>query len=219
MNRLYISFLWHFHQPYYKDLTENFYILPYTRIHLVKNYYMMAKITEELSVNLNFNFTPILLEQIKDYESGDGKDLFTNIIEYGESYIRENKNILFERIKSLIPKNTISKYSRVKEIIQKSYDDLEINDLIDLFFYLNLSLILRFDFDKKVENLLFKEKNYSFDDINYLFEKQNEIIKKVLPLYRELFNENLIELTMSPYAHPISPLILDTDLAKRCGEN
>ncbi|MBC7195205.1 MAG: hypothetical protein H5U37_06070, partial [Caldisericia bacterium] len=68
-------------------------------------------------------------------------------------------------------------------------------------------------------NLLIKEKNYSFDDINYLFEKQNEIIKKVLPLYRELFNENLIELTMSPYAHPISPLILDTDLAKRCGEN
>lgn len=179
----------------------------------------MAKITEELSVNLNFNLTPILLEQIKDYENGDGKDLFTNIIEYGESYIQENKNILFERIKSIIPKNTISNYSRVKEIIQKNYDDLGINDLIDLFFYLNLSLLLRFDFDKKVENLLFKEKNYSFDDIYYLFEKQNEIIKKVLPLYRELFNENLIELTMSPYAHPISPLILDTDLAKRCGEN
>jgi len=40
-----------------------------------------------------------------------------------------------------------------------------------------------------------------------------------LPLYKELFNENLIKITTSPYSHPIIPLIIDTDIAKRCGEN
>lgn len=218
MSRVFISFLWHFHQPYYKDLIENFYILPYTRVHLVKNYYMMAKITEMVKINLNFNFTPILLEQINDYEKNSAKDLFTNLIEYDKDYLFENKEILIEKIKKLIPKNFISKYYRLKEIINKDSNEYNFNDFIDLIFYLNLSLILNFEIDEKIEKILKKEKDFSFDEIYILYEKQNEIIKKVLPLYRELHKENLIELTMSPYAHPISPLIVDTEIAKRCSE-
>ncbi|MCX8095108.1 MAG: glycoside hydrolase family 57 protein [Caldisericia bacterium] len=218
MNKIFLSFLWHFHQPYYKDLLDNFYLLPYTRIHLVKNYYMMAKIVEMNNIKMNFNFTPILLEQINDYEKNDVNDIFTLLIENNLDYLKENKEILFDKLKIYLSNNFIKNYSRLKEILQKNKEVLNENDLIDLIFYLNLSLIIEIEKDEKIKKLEEKKENYNLDDIFYLIEKENEIIKKVLPLYRDLLNNNLIELTMSPYAHPISPLIIDTDIAKKCGE-
>lgn len=218
MSKVFISFLWHFHQPHYKDFIENFYLLPYTRIHLVKNYYMMAKLVELNNIKMNFNFTPVLLEQIDEYEKGIAKDFFTLLIENDLNYLKENKEILFDKIKYFLSQNYIKNYLRLNEIIHKNKDDLNESDLIDLIFYLNLSLINELEKDEKIKKLEEKQKNYSFEDIYYLINKQNEIIKKVLPLYKELLKSDLIEITISPYSHPISPLIIDTDIAKRCGE-
>jgi alpha-amylase/alpha-mannosidase (GH57 family) len=181
---------------------------------------MMAKMIEKNNIKMNFNFTPVLLDQINEYESGNIKDFFTLLIENGLDYLKENRDILiFEKTKKYISNNFIKNYPRLKEIINKKYEDLNDRDLIDLIFYFNLSLIIEIEKDEKIKSLEEKEKNYTFDDIFYLINKENSIIKKVLPLYRDLLKSNLIELTMSPYAHPISPLIIDTEIAKRCGES
>ncbi len=219
MSKVFISFLWHFHQPQYKDFIENFYLLPYTRIHLVKNYYMMAKLVESNNIKMNFNFTPVLLEQIDEYEKGNAKDFFILLIENDLNYLKENKEILFDKIKYFLSQNYINKYFRLNEIIHKDKEDLNESDIIDLIFYLNLSLIIELEKDEKIKKLEEKQKNYNFEDIYYLINKQNEIIKKVLHLYRDLLKSGLIEITTSPYAHPISPLIIDTDISKRTGEN
>lgn len=178
----------------------------------------MAKLVEINNIKMNFNFTPVLLEQINDYEKGLAKDFFTILVESDSNYLKENKDILFDKIKNLLSKNYINKYLRLSEIIHKNKEDLNEGDLIDLIFYLNLSLIIELEKDEKIKKLEEKEGNYSLDDISYLINKQNEVIKKVLPLYKDLLNNEIIEITTSPYAHPISPLIIDTDIAKRCGE-
>lgn len=151
MSKVFISFLWHFHQPHYKDFIENFYLLPYTRIHLVKNYYMMAKLVELNNIKMNFNFTPVLLEQIDEYEKGIAKDFFTLLIENDLNYLKENKEILFDKIKYFLSQNYIKNYLRLNEIIHKNKDDLNESDLIDLIFYLNLSLINELEKDEKIK--------------------------------------------------------------------
>lgn len=180
---------------------------------------MMAKLVESNNIKMNFNFTPVLLEQIDEYEKGNAKDFFILLIENDLNYLKENKEILFDKIKYFLSQNYINKYFRLNEIIYKDKEDLNESDIIDLIFYLNLSLIIELEKDEKIKKLEEKQKNYNFEDIYYLINKQNEIIKKVLHLYRDLLKSGLIEITMSPYAHPISPLIIDTDIAKRTGEN
>ncbi|HQJ56499.1 MAG TPA: glycoside hydrolase family 57 protein [Caldisericia bacterium] len=219
MNNLFISFYWHFHQPYYKDTIDNIYLLPYTKIHLLKNYYMMAKIIEKNRIKTNFNFTPILLEQINDYEKYNSKCLITEYSRMSINLFEEHKEQIVKKLLSFLSINTLNRFERLKELSLKEINDYKIEDILDLITLFNLSLIPDLEKDEKVKAIEDKGRNYKDEDRYFLLEKQNKIIKEVLPLYKELFNENLIEITTSPYSHPIIPLIIDTDIAKRCGEN
>lgn len=219
MSNLFISFFWHFHQPYYKDIIDNIYLFPYTKIHLLKNYYMMAKIVEQNKVKVNFNFTPILLDQINDYEKNNNKCLITEYSKFNKELLIENKENIIKKLFSFLSINSINKYERLKELSLKNPNDYNQEDILDLITLFNLSLIPHFEKDERIEKIEQKRKNYNDEDRFYILEKQNEIIRKVLPLYKELFNENLIEITNSPYSHPIIPLIIDIEIARKCGEN
>ena len=35
--KLYLCFLWHMHQPYYKDPESGTYLLPWVRLHAIKD--------------------------------------------------------------------------------------------------------------------------------------------------------------------------------------
>ncbi|MGC8943892.1 MAG: glycoside hydrolase family 57 protein [Caldisericia bacterium] len=219
MSNLFVSFFWHFHQPYYKDTIDNIYIFPYTKIHLLKNYYMMAKIVEQNKIKVNFNFTPILLEEINDYEKNNYKCLITEYSKLNRDFLIENKKNIVKKLLSFLSINSINKYERLKELSLKNLNDYNLSDILDLITLFNLSLIPNFEKDERIEKIEQKGGNYNDEDRFYILEKQNEIIKKVLPLYKELFNQNLIEITTSPFSHPIIPLIIDTEIARRCGEN
>ena len=52
MPHVYLCFLWHMHQPFYKDLLTGEYRLPWTRMHALKDYYGMVKIDRK-STRLN----------------------------------------------------------------------------------------------------------------------------------------------------------------------
>ena len=74
---LYITFMWHMHQPYYKDPVKGEYALPWTYLHAVKDYYDMAAIVDETpGAKAVFNLVPSLLEQIEDYAAGTASDPF-----------------------------------------------------------------------------------------------------------------------------------------------
>ncbi len=76
MDRIYLSFLWHMHQPFYKNLFTGEYLLPWVLLHGTKDYFDMAFILKEFpGLKQNFNLVPSLLRQLMDYEDLQAKDL------------------------------------------------------------------------------------------------------------------------------------------------
>src|SRR5512135_170219 len=72
---LYITFLWHMHQPFYRDPERGEYFLPWTYLHGVKDYYDMAAIVDETpGARVVFNLVPSLLEQLAEYAAGTAVD-------------------------------------------------------------------------------------------------------------------------------------------------
>lgn len=178
----------------------------------------MGKLVENNKVKVNFNFTPVLLEQINDYEEKNSKCLITDYSKLDINFLKENKEMVIKKFLSFLSSKTINRFDRLKELSLKNSKDFESQEILDLITLFNLSLIPDFEKDDKIQKIEDKGRNFENEDRFYILEKQDEIIKKVLPLYKDLYNENLIEITTSPYSHPIIPLIFDTDIAKRCGE-
>jgi alpha-amylase/alpha-mannosidase (GH57 family) len=78
---MYLSILWHLHQPIYRSPDTGEYMLPWVNYHLTKNYYQMALIAEEMAFPCTFNLVPCLLEQIEDYAQGQAKDILQDALE------------------------------------------------------------------------------------------------------------------------------------------
>ncbi len=75
-----LIFLWHQHQPFYKDLVTGQYRLPWVRLHALKDYYGMVKLLDEFpNIHQNFNLVPSLITQIQDYVAGTAQDPFLNV--------------------------------------------------------------------------------------------------------------------------------------------
>ncbi|MDP2157611.1 MAG: glycoside hydrolase, partial [Nitrospirota bacterium] len=96
---LHIVFIWHMHQPYYKDPVTALYRLPWVRLHGTKDYLDMLEILKDFpAVKQNFNLVPSLLEQLVDYAEHDGQDVHlkltrkraSDLTEQDRSFILEN---------------------------------------------------------------------------------------------------------------------------------
>ena len=75
MARIDLCFVWHMHQPFYKDLVTGEYKLPWTRMHGLKDYYGMVQILEEFpSIHQTFNVVPSMIAQLDEYASGAAQD-------------------------------------------------------------------------------------------------------------------------------------------------
>ena len=73
MSQTYLMLLWHMHQPFYKDLAEDVYTMPWTRLHCLKDYYGMVAVMRDFpSVHATFNMVPSLVLQIEDYARDTG---------------------------------------------------------------------------------------------------------------------------------------------------
>ena len=81
MRQIRLVFLWHMHQPFYKDLVSGEYRLPWVRLHALKDYYGMVKLLDEFpGVHQTFNLVPSLIAQLDDYVSGKARDPFFDIV-------------------------------------------------------------------------------------------------------------------------------------------
>jgi alpha-amylase/alpha-mannosidase (GH57 family) len=73
---LYLIIIWHYHQPWYYDVTGGSLVLPWVRMHSVGNYYKMAYILSKYpDVKVSFTFSGSLLAQLKAYVDGNVTDL------------------------------------------------------------------------------------------------------------------------------------------------
>lgn len=218
--KLSIAFYWHMHQPVYQLTSGGDYIMPWARLHAVKDYLDMALWTKKFDkLKLNFNFVPILIDSIIDYGEKGAHDIHSRMTITPEDKLKQEDKIFI--LNNFFDANyqtmilTNPEYHRLYQIIQTEgtndtsvFTNQEYSDLMALF---NLAWI---DPSYKTSNpelkkLVKKGKNYTLEDRINIIEIQREIIRKIIPSIKKLVEKNKIEITTSPYYHPILPILLD----------
>ncbi|MCU1287101.1 MAG: glycoside hydrolase, family 57 [Acidobacteriales bacterium] len=226
-----ILFLWHMHQPFYKDLVSGEYRLPWVRLHALKDYYGMVKLLDEFpNVHQTFNLVPSLITQIEDYVSGTARDPFLAIAAKPASELTpQDRRFALQYLFQANTNNLIGRYPRYLELYQQfgtgKFDPKMAEPLFseqDFADLQVLSQIAWFDeffladsgpnADRDLQSLVAKAKGFDASDQLLMLSKQKEILASVLPAYASAAQRGLIELSTSPYYHPILPLLCDTNL-------
>jgi len=221
---LYISIVWHQHQPlYFKDPATGVYQAPWVRMHCAKDYYDMAALLEKYpDIHVTFNLTPTLLRQIDDLVAGARDKAFVLSEKPANELTIEEKKYILKRFFDANWNTVIPKYSRYagllnkrgKDVSDKAIEDaltrFTDQDFLDLQVWFNLAWL---DPDVQVVD---KDRNFTEEDKKKVLDKHRQMIKLVIPEHVKLQNSGQIEVTMTPYTHPILPLIYDSDLAKIC---
>jgi alpha-amylase/alpha-mannosidase (GH57 family) len=210
-----LCFLWHMHQPFYKDLWSGQYKLPWTRLHALKDYAGMVQILDEFpQIHQTFNLVPSVVMQIEDYASGTASDPFLDCAVMPAENLSESQRIFMRRY--FFQANLgrmIYRYPRYRELYE-SRDRMSVRDLRDLQV---LSQLVWFDEDllarePELMELVRKGHDYSLDDQAAMARKQRESLQRVLPVYRDFCARGQIEIATTPFYHPILPLICDSDI-------
>ncbi len=219
-----VVFLWHMHQPYYKDLVTGEYRLPWTRLHALKDYYGMVKLLDEFpNVHQTFNLVPSLIAQIEDYVAGTARDPFLEVASKPATELSPaDRRFALQYLFQANPTHMIGRYPRYREIFQQFRSTGENVERAQSYFRPQdwtdlqvLSQIAWFDEffleDKDVAALVRKGRRYSREDQVLALAKQRELLGRVLPAYRAAAQRGGIEISTSPFYHPILPLVCDTD--------
>ncbi len=215
-----VIFLWHMHQPYYRKPHDSYYLLPWVRLHGVKDYYGMARVVEKFdNVKVTFNFSGILIEQLLDYTQNKAKDYYGILTLKNPKYLTHTeREFIIDRFFSVNFERFIRPNKRYLQLHHKkmSKKKFSAQDILDLQVIFNLCWFHPYTIkeDKNLRSIVKKEKDYTFSDKEYIMRKQYNIISKIFPLYKKLLKDGRIELSLTPYAHPIMPLIYDTDVLK-----
>jgi len=229
-NPLYIVFLWHMHQPYYKDPFTGLYRLPWVRLHGTKDYLDMVRILRDYpDIRQNFNLVPSLLEQIIDYTENNAHDVFLDMTLKEASGLNDDDRVfLLENFFLANWETMIRPIPRYNELLMKRgfrvsstdlrrrikyFSDSDFLDLQVLFNLVWIDPVLRKE-DPFLEHLVEKGRDYTEEEKKRLISKQIEILEKIIPEYRELSEKGQIELSTTPFYHPILPLLCDTDIAR-----
>jgi len=216
--KLSIAFYWHMHQPVYQLTPQGDYIMPWVRLHAVKDYLDMMLWVEKFDrLKLNFNYVPVLLDSLIDYSNG-AHDIHSRIsVTPVEKLSNEDKifiinNFFDANYQTMILPN--DEYHRLYKIIQQNVENTEIfstQEYSDLMALFNLAWIdpTFKNSDERLRRLVKKGKNYTLEDRIEIIEIQREIISKIIPTLRDFISKNKIEVSTSPYYHPILPILLD----------
>ncbi|HEX9135743.1 MAG TPA: glycoside hydrolase family 57 protein, partial [Nitrospirota bacterium] len=227
---LFIAFVWHMHQPYYKDDISGSYILPWVRMHGIKDYYdMPALLTDFPDIHQTFNLVPSLLKQIQDYVENNATDKFLDLTLKLAADLTYDDKIFLLRNSFLANWDTMIKpypgYWRLLERrgtsispsdLQNATRYFSSQDYLDLQVWFNLTWFdpLFKQTDPFLKGLIQKGSGFTENEKVVLVQKQRDVMALIIPEYRQLSEMGRIELTTTPFYHPILPLLYDTDLAK-----
>jgi len=226
MPKTYLMLLWHMHQPFYKDLAEGVYTMPWVRLHALKDYYGMVAILREFpSVHATFNLVPSLVAQIEDYARDSAREPAYDLAFKSAALLTAPERQAFVTSAFQINReNLLDRYPRFRELWDKSQKPnaaagatlLSTQDLTDLQV---LSQIAWFDEiylakDPEVARLVKRERGFTEDDKALVRKKELEIFNVTLQEYREATARGQIEISTSPFYHPILPLLCDTLIAQ-----
>ena len=212
-----LALLWHMHQPYYEDLATGEHILPWVRLHAIKDYWgMVALLREFPGVRLSFNLVPSLLVQVEAFAADRAHDRHlliglkpADLLDDDERrfHVANGFHAPFDRM--------IRPYQRYAELHAKrlqpdAFSREELRDLQVLHKLVWVDPDWRAS-DPRAGALAAKRRNYSEDDKARLREVELDLLRAVIPAYRQAAATGRVELSTSPFYHPILPLLCDTD--------
>jgi alpha-amylase/alpha-mannosidase (GH57 family) len=227
-----VALLWHMHQPYYQDLATHEHILPWVRLHALKDYYGMVAILREFpGVRMTFNLVPSLLVQLEAFAAGQARDRYLELsLKPAAELTAGDVGFMLENFFHAQQQHMIDRYPRYGELLGRrggpaptpadrraAAGRFERDDLRDLQVWQKLAWIdpIYLDGDPRVRALVDKGREFSEEDKAVLRAVELEILNKVVPEYRDALARGQIEISASPFYHPILPLLCDSDVYLR----
>jgi len=226
-----LAFLWHMHQPLYREPDTGEFLLPWVRLHATRAYYDMAWMLERHpSIRCTVNFTPVLMEQLEAYARGEARDRFLDVSrKRARDLLPEERQAVLRSFFMVDWETAVKPMPRYWDLLQKRGHDVRYldlarvakefshNEIADLQVLFNLAW---FGFgaiedDDGLRALVKKGRAYTEGDLRYILEVQHRIVGEIVPRWRALADRGQVELSTTPYYHPILPLVCDTDSARR----
>jgi len=227
-----VVILWHMHQPYYVNPLTKKAMMPWVRLHAIKGYLdMIDLVTAQPDLRVNFNFTPVLVRQILELVNHEVEDEWENLSRKPAADLDQvERRHLLENFFKINWETLVRPMPRYAELLTKrganyTLDNLDSivrtfseGDLRDLQTLYNLqwcgfSALRRFPILKELKE---KGRDFTEKEKNSVLDIHHKILGLVLGEYRAAAERGQIELTTTPYFHPIMPLVYDTHIARRC---
>ncbi len=224
--KLKIALLWHMHQPFYFNPDTKKFQMPWVRLHGLKDYLDMPLNSASFdNIRVTYNLVPSLLDQIELYCQGytDRHQELTAIPARDLSG-EEKKEILSGFFSAHYPR-MIKPYARYRNLYHKkencrsdlslATDTYSSSEWRDLQVWSNLVWIDPiFRGDEPFVGMFEKGQDFTEDEKDDLLKAQIDLLRRIIPEYRKLYLNGQIEISYSPYYHPILPLLIDTDSSK-----
>jgi alpha-amylase/alpha-mannosidase (GH57 family) len=234
-HKLPVVLLWHMHQPQYRDALTGQYVLPWTYLHAIKDYTdMAAHLEQHPGARAVVNFTPILLEQLEDLARRIGRHF-----EVGEplpdpvlallgpaplprrgpermvllqACLRAHRKNMIERFGPYLELATLAETLGTGERAVYASDQL-IRDLAVWYHIAWIGETVRRS-DLRIAALAEQGRDFSDEQRRELLAIVRDLIAGVIPRFRALREQGRCELSVTPYSHPILPLLIDFGAAR-----
>ncbi len=222
---LYIAFIWHQHQPLYKSPLTGEYRMPWVRLHGTKDYLdLLLHLTRYPRFHQTINLVPSLLVQIEDYAQGRARDPYLavslkKVTELGEW----ERNFVVTSFFDAHHRTMIDPYPGYRRLYEQQQtkgrawclENWSDQDFEDLLMWHNLTWLDPLFYDRPpVPTWWQRGGNFTQADRQTLWQIQQDILAQIIPEHRRWQDAGVIELTTSPYSHPILPLLADTQSAR-----
>ena len=234
-SRLPVVLLWHMHQPQYRDALTGQYVLPWTYLHAIKDYTDMAAHLEAIpGARAVVNFTPVLIEQLEEIahrvndhlKSGAplpdpvlallGPDPISRDpkerLELMQACLRAQRKQMIERFGPYLELATIAEMLATPERVAYASNQL-IHDLAVWYHLAWLGETVR-RADPVATALTTQGRGFTAAQRRELLTVIASQIESIVPRYRRLAERGQCELSVTPYGHPIVPLLLDFQTAR-----
>ncbi|MCG5549113.1 glycoside hydrolase family 57 protein [Halorhodospira halochloris] len=226
---------WHMHQPSYVNPASGDYELPWTYLHGIKDYTdMAAHLEANPQARAVVNFSPILIEQIEDYAeqikgflaSGERlRDPLLNALAQPViSADPEHRRSILEQCRRINRPRLVDPYPQYRQLMEfadlldqqptmlRYLDESFHEDLVTWYHLAWLGETVRGS-EPLAKRLIEKGHGYSVHERREILALIGEQLSGLLPRYRKLAEQGRVELSMTPYGHPILPLLQDLQSA------
>lgn len=212
MTPIKLAILWHQHQPYYKS--EGKFHLPWVRLHTAKDYAEMAEhIACFPKFHATINLVPSLIGQIESYIEGVEDDVLKLSRKPTEELANEEKIYLLENCFHANPERMIKRSARYQELRKKT-EQFTNEDYRDLVVHYGLCWLGEFERKKEFyQYYLNKDRGFTEEEKSKLFVELQTLFEYTLDIHRRLAASGQVEISTTPFYHPILPLLCDTNSA------